>query len=326
MIRFATIGTNFVVEWFLKCAAQVEGLQYNGTYSRNIEKAEKFAKEHNGNLIFGNLEELAKSKDVDAVYIASPNSLHYEQARLMIKNKKHVMIEKTITSNLRELNELCRLAKENNVVIMEAMRSVYSPGFLAIKDAMKKIEPVRRVEFQYCQYSSRYDKYKNGIIENAFNPSFSNGALMDIGVYCVHPLVKLFGLPDEIKATATMLPDRIDGQGTITCAYDGMIADISYSKITNGRLPSQIQGEKGTILIEDIPNPRKIKIIYNDGYEENIENIPCKDLNLEYEAEEWAKLINKGEFTDKHIKYSVMCIKVMDEARRQQNIVFPADK
>ena len=84
MIRFATIGTNFVVEWFLKCAAQVEGLQYNGTYSRNIEKAEKFAKEHNGNLIFGNLEELAKSKDVDAVYIASPNSLHYEQARLMI--------------------------------------------------------------------------------------------------------------------------------------------------------------------------------------------------------------------------------------------------
>ena len=84
----------------------------------SIEKAEKFAKEHNGNLIFGNLEELAKSKDVDAVYIASPNSLHYEQARLMIKNKKHVMIEKTITSNLRELNELCRLAKENNVVII----------------------------------------------------------------------------------------------------------------------------------------------------------------------------------------------------------------
>lgn len=112
------------------------------------------------------------------------------------------MIEKTITSNLRELNELCQLAKENNVVIMEAMRSVYSPGFLAIKDAMKKIEPVRRVEFQYCQYSFRYDKYKNGIIENAFNPSFSNGALMDIGVYCVHPLVKLFGLPDEIKATS----------------------------------------------------------------------------------------------------------------------------
>lgn len=109
---------------------------------------------------------------------------------------------------------------------------------------------------------------------------------------------KIIWLPDEIKATATMLPDSIDGQGTITCAYDGMIADISYSKITKEELPSQIQGEKGTILIEDIPNPRKIKIIYNDGYEENIENIPCKDLNLEYEAEEWAKLINKGEFTD----------------------------
>lgn len=326
MIRFATIGTNFVVEWFLKCTEQVEDLQYNGTYSRNIEKAEQFAKEHNGNLVFDDLEKLAKSKDIDAVYIASPNSLHYEQAKLMIKNNKHVLIEKTITSNLRELDELCQLAKENNVVIMEAMRSVHSPGFFAIKDAVKKIEPVRRVEFQYCQYSSRYDKYKNGIIENAFNPAFSNGALTDIGVYCVHPLVKLFGMPNEIKATATILPDSIDGQGTITCLYDGMIADISYSKITNGRIPSQIQGEKGTLLIEDIPNPRKIRIIYNDGHEEKIENIPQNDLNLEYEAWEWAELINKGGFNDKHIKYSIMCIKVMDEARRQQNIVFPADK
>ena len=70
---------------------------------------------------------------------------------------------------------------------------------------------------------------------------------------------------------------------------------------------------------------RTVSYTHLDVYKRQ-ENIPCKDLNLEYEAEEWAELINKGEFTDKHIKYSVMCIKVMDEARRQQNIVFPADK
>lgn len=324
MIRFATIGTNFVVEWFLKCAQEVENLVYNGTYSRNLGTAKKFAKEHNGNLVFDDLNALAKSQEIDAVYIASPNSLHYEQAKLMIEHKKHVLIEKTITSNKEELEHLIELAKENDVVIMEAMRPAYDPGFFAIKSAMEKVAPVRRATFQYCQYSSRYDKFKNGIVENAFNPKFSNGSLTDIGVYCVHPMVKLFGMPDSIHAIATVLPDSIDGQGTIILTYKDMLAEVMYSKITNSRLPSQIQGEKGAVIIEEIYNPRKVTIIYNDGTKESMD-IPDCELNLNYEAEEWARLINLGRFTDEHVKYSLMSLEVMDEARRQQQIVFPAD-
>lgn len=302
MIKFATIGTNFVVEWFLKCAQEVEDLVYNGTYSRSLEVAKEFAKKHNGNLVFDDLKELAQSQEIDAVYIASPNSLHYEQAKLMIEHKKHVLIEKTITSNQEELESLIELARENNVVIMEAMRPAYDPGLLAIKSAMEKVAPVRRATFQYCQYSSRYDKFKNGIIENAFNPKFSNGSLTDIGVYCVHPMVKLFGKPESIQATATILPDSIDGQGTIIFTYKDMLAEVLYSKITNSRLPSQIQGEKGAVIIEEIPNPRKITIIYNDGTKEKME-IPDCEMNLIYEAEEWARLIRSGKFTDEHIQY-----------------------
>lgn len=325
MIKFATIGTNFVVEWFLKCAQKVEDLVYNGTYSRSLEAGKEFAKKHNGNLVFDDLKELAQSQEIDAVYIASPNSLHYEQAKLMIEHKKHVLIEKTITSNQEELESLIELARENNVVIMEAMRPAYDPGLLAIKSAMEKVAPVRRATFQYCQYSSRYDKFKNGIIENAFNPKFSNGSLTDIGVYCVHPMVKLFGKPESIQATATILPDSIDGQGTITLTYKDMLAEVLYSKITNSRLPSQIQGEKGAVIIEEIPNPRKVTIIYNDGTKEKME-IPDCELNLTYEAEEWAKLIHLGKFTDEHVRYSLMSLQIMDEARRQQGIKFPADR
>ena len=325
MIRFATIGTNFVVEWFLKCTEKVEDLVYNGTYSRNYDKGEKFAKEHNGNLVFTDINELAKSPDIDGVYIASPNSLHYEQAKLMIQNKKHVLIEKTVTSNKKELESLIKLAKENDVVIMEAMCSAYDPGLMAIKKAMEKVAPVRRATFQYCQYSSRYDKFKNGIVENAFNPEFSNGSLTDIGVYCVHPIVKLFGRPDSINAIATILPDSIDGQGTIVCSYKDMLAEAIYSKITNSRLPSQIQGERGAVIIEEIPSPRKVSIIYNDGTKE-IMDVPDCESNLVYEAAEWARLIHIGKFTDEHIKYSLMSLEVMDEARRQQKIEFPADK
>lgn len=324
MINFATIGTNFVVDWFLDGTVKCKDLCYAGTYSRNFDKGTVFAKKHNGKKVYTDLEELADAEEIDAVYIASPNSLHYEQAKLMIEHGKHVLIEKTIASNVKELEKLIQLAKEHNVVIMEAMRNVHDPGFEAIRQAIKRVEPIRRVSFQYCQYSSRYDKFKNGIVENAFDKKFSNGSLTDIGVYCVHPLVKLFGSPKEILAFANILPGSIDGQGTIIAKYDDMLAELIYSKITNSKVPSQIQGEKGSIVIKDIPNPREVVIYYNDGTIENM-NIPKCTMNMEYEIMEWVRLIKIGEFTEEHIKYSMEALRVMDEARKQQNIVFPAD-
>ena len=112
MINFATIGTNFVVDWFLEAVEQCDNLCYVATYSRDKEKGEAFSKKHNGKMVFTDLNKLAKCDEIHAVYIASPNSLHYEQAKLLIENGKHVMIEKTITSNQKELEELNKIVKE----------------------------------------------------------------------------------------------------------------------------------------------------------------------------------------------------------------------
>ena len=85
---------------------------------------------------------------------------------------------------------------------------------------LQKLGKIRRVTFQMCQYSSRYDKFKNGIIENAFRPELSNGSLMDIGVYCVHPMVKILGKPDRVMASCVKLHNGVDGMGTILASYD----------------------------------------------------------------------------------------------------------
>lgn len=324
MIRYATIGTNFVVDWFVEASKECADLQYAGTYSRNIEKAKSFGEKYGSKMYFDDLSELAECEEIDAVYIASPTSEHYSQAMLMLKNGKHVLLEKPMASNAEEVNQLIDTAKENNVVLMEAMRSVFDEGFQEIEKAIDKIAPVRRVSFQYCQYSSRYDKFKKGIIENAFNPELSNGALMDIGVYCVHPLVRLFGMPKEIQSQAIILPDSIDGEGTIIAKYDDMLAEVVYSKISDSHVPSQIQGEKGTIIIKEIPSPRQVEIIYRDGSVEK-PAIKYTDNNMGYEAIEWAKMIQNKDYTDKHSRYSLMSLKVMDIARKQQGIIFPAD-
>ncbi|MBS7007812.1 Gfo/Idh/MocA family protein [Anaerostipes sp.] len=325
MVRFAVIGTNFVTDGLLEAGNWCKDFKLQAVYSRTLEKARDYGEKYGAEEYYDSLDELAKSDTVDAVYVASPNSLHAKQSIMMMKAGKHVLCEKTIASNSEELQEMLQASRENHVVLLEAMRSVFDPGFSAIKENLHKIRKVRRATFQYCQYSRRYDRYKEGIVENAFNPAFSNGALMDIGVYCVHPLVKLFGRPKEISASCLKLSNGVEAEGTIVCKYDDMLAELIYSKITNSALPSQIQGENGTMVITEIPDTTDISIVYKDGTKETVP-IEKKPNNMYYEIEEFIRLIQGGLPAELHNEASVMELQVMDEARKQNGIIFPADE
>ena len=133
MIRFATIGTSAIVDRFLEAAALCEGLVHTAVFSRKKETAKAFAKKHGAEFIYTDLKELAESSDIDAVYIASPNSCHCEQAVEMLKHGKHVLCEKPAASNAAELQRMRAAAENGQAVLLEAMRSVYDPGFQAIE-------------------------------------------------------------------------------------------------------------------------------------------------------------------------------------------------
>lgn len=246
MIRFGVVGTNWITDEFIRCAKLTKDFKLNAVYSRTEERAAEFAEKYSVEAIFTDLESMAKSNLIDAVYIASPNSYHACQAKIFLENKKHVLCEKPIASNLSELEEMVKSAKENQVLLMEAMTSAFLPNFKIIKDNLFKIGKVRRYFGSYCQYSSRYDKYKLGENPNTFNPEFSNGSLMDIGIYCLYPLIHLFGKPNDIYANGVILKSGVDGEGELILNYDNMDAIIIHSKISNSYLQSEIQGEEGT--------------------------------------------------------------------------------
>lgn len=325
MIKFAVIGTNFITKRFLEAASSIGEFKLTAVYSRSITKAKEFADEYGAELVFDSLEDLALCKEVDAVYIASPNSFHFQQSMLMLNHKKHVLCEKPITSNSAELELMLTAAKENQVVLLEAMRPAYDPAIYLVQDNLYKLGTIRRAFFTYCQYSSRYDKFKKGIIENAFDPKFSNGAIMDIGVYVIHIMAKLFGNPDSITASGITIAPNLNGAGTIVASYKNMEANLTFSKITDSKLPSEIQGENGVMLIEDAPNPKKITIIYRDG---KIEEIPIKkqDNTMYYELEYFIGLIHLDEDVISYNQHSTIQMKIMDEARNQMGITFLADK
>ncbi|KMJ59532.1 oxidoreductase [Bacillus sp. LL01] len=326
MIRFGIIGTNWITESFIDAAQELEDFSLAAVYSRKEETAKEFASNYEITATYTNLEEFAKSDEIDAVYIASPNSMHAQQAIVCMNQGKHVICEKPIASNTKELLEMRAASDRNSVVLMEAMKTTLLPNFLAVKENLHKIGKIRRYNASYCQYSSRYDKYKDGIILNAFKPEFSNGALMDIGIYTIYPMVALFGKPNGLQANSYILESGVDGQGSILFNFDGMEATVTYSKIANSYLPSEIQGEEGTIIIDKIHTPENVLIKYKDGSEEKI-TVSQNTKSMFYEAEEFIRIIKSGETESSinSLKNSLTTMGLIEEARSQIGLIYPAD-
>lgn len=323
-MRYGIIGSGKITESFLEAASRVPGFALTAVYSRSLERARERAARCGARYAFDDLSDLASCEAVDAVYIASPNCFHCAQSLLMLSRGKHVLCEKPAASNGRELSLMLDTAKQNNVILLEAVRNVLSPSLGIIQSQLPKLGVIRRVSLVYNQYSSRYDRFRQGIVDNAFDPSLSNGALMDIGVYCIALLIALFGEPRAISSHGVRLQNGIDGQGAILAQYEGMIAELSYSKISDAALPSVIQGEEGSLILPHITVGKTVELRLRSG---EAEIIPCEPLdnNITHEIEAFERFAQEGTGHEHYNLISWQTMSMLDEARRQQHIVFPAD-
>lgn len=326
-VRFGIVGTNWITERFIQAAMETDQFVLAAVYSRTEEKGAEFASKYDPQpAVYTDLSEMASSEGIDAVYIASPNSFHAEQAILCMKHGKHVLCEKPLASNTAEVKRMIDVAHENDVLLMEALKSTLMPNFKAVKDNLYKLGRIRRYFAGYCQYSSRYDAYKQGTVLNAFNPVFSNGSLMDLGVYCIYPMVALFGKPEEVKAEGILLSSGVDGEGSMVIRYPKMDAVIMHSKISDSYLPAEIQGENGTMIIDKINQPYDVKIHYRDGTIENITQTQTNE-SMYYEVKEFIELLETGKRDSvvNSLETSLIVAQIAEEARRQIGLRFPAD-
>lgn len=323
MIRFAIIGTNWITHRFCQAAHETGKLQLVAVYSRCLGKARDFASQYQVTDVYDNLERMAKNPAIDAVYVASPNSLHAPQAELFMKQGKHVIGEKPLASNSSEVEKLIATAKANNVVLFEAMKTCYLPNFEACKKALPSLGKLRRAHLTFCQYSSRYQKYLNGENPNTFNPAFSNGSIMDIGIYPLSFALALFGEPASIHATGSLLDSGVDAHGSLTLSYGEFEVLITHSKVCDGFAMSEIQGEEGALLIEHISDCDKV--IFAKKGEPQIDLTEHQFENsMQYEASVFADLVNNNQIEHSGLERAKRVSEVLTEARKQLGVVFPA--
>jgi predicted dehydrogenase len=324
MIRFAVVGTNWITERFIDAAHESGKMRLTAIYSRKLEQAQAFGANYPVEHFFDSLEALAQSDVIDAVYIASPNSLHCQQSLLFLSHKKHVICEKPLASNLREVEQLVACAREHQVVLFEAFKSAHLPNFLILQQALPRIGKLRKAFINYCQYSSRYPRYLAGENPNTFNPQFSNGSIMDIGYYCVASTVALFGAPQSVLASATLLDTGVDAHGSVCLNYGDFDVVISHSKVSNSDIPSEIQGEEGTLVIEKISEAQGV-VLTPRGENSQVLTQPQHINTMLYEAQVFAELVEKQQVEHEGLENSLIVASLLTEIRRQTGVVFPAD-
>ena len=334
-VRFGVVGTNNITDWVIAGGRQDERFELTAVCSRTAERAEEFAAKHGIPHTFTSLEEMAGSNVVDAIYIATPNCCHAEQAILCMNHGKHVLCEKPFASNAKEVRNMIEAAQRNNVTLMEAMISTFNPNFIIAKEHLDKLGTIRRYFASYCQYSSRYDKFKEGVILNAFKPELSNGAVMDIGIYTIYPMVALFGRPKSVEAQGVVLSSGVDGQGAVNFGYEGMNATVLYSKIANSFLPTEIEGEAGNLIIDQIHIANKVDFVprvptgQGQAQKDTREHIGTElDYSVYYyEMKEFIDLVLEGrkESSVNTWDNSLATIEIIDEIRRQLGVTYPAD-
>ncbi len=343
-LRFATVGTSGITGQFLDALADVGDVEYVAAYSRDVGKARAFGEPRGARRFFGDLSELAACDEVDAVYVASPNALHAPQAKRLIEAGKHVLVEKSFASNEREAKEVFDRAREQGVVAMEAMRNIHVNTFGAIRDQLGRLGQVRLVDIGFSKVTSRMARFLAGERVNIFDPRLAAGALMDIGVYCVAPAVALFGRPETIKAVGVTSavpgaeegdPCRsIDLSGIVVLGYADKAVSLTYGKVSDDQLSCQVQGEKGTLVWDQASCPENLRYFAHEdkGMVYRVEKPegeridvapPARDMACEIRdfRDAVAGALDAGFFE----QATLDGLHVMDEARRQMGVVFPAD-
>ncbi|MEM6051478.1 Gfo/Idh/MocA family oxidoreductase [Erwinia sp. P7711] len=324
MIRFAVVGTNWITRQFVDAAHETGKMKLTAVYSRSLEQAQAFSKDYPVEHLFTSLEQMAQSEATDAVYIASPNALHCQQALLFLQHKKHVICEKPLASNLREVEAMIACARDNQVVLFEAFKTASLPNFLILQQALPKVGKLRKALLNYCQYSSRYQRYLDGENPNTFNPAWSNGSIMDIGYYCLATAVSLWGEPDRVTATASLLESGVDAHGTVLMEYGDFDVTLLHSKVSQSVVPSEIQGEQGSLVIEQVSECQRVSFMPRGAKSQDL-SYPQHINTMLYEAETFARLVETNEIDHAGLATSRTTAKLLTEIRRQTGVVFPAD-
>lgn len=333
-MRVGIIGAGMIVSEFLTFAPNIEGLEITAICAtpQGEEKVKRLCESYNISSYYIDADDMLKDEMVDVVYIAVPNHLHYYFCKKAIIANKHVICEKPFTSNLKGLEHLVFLAKEKNVILLEAVSTLYLPNTLQIKQTLKELGNIKIISANYSQYSSRYDAFKNGNILPAFNPNMSGGALIDLNIYNINFVVYLFGRPNHINYQAN-IEKGIDTSGVLTLDYGTFKCVCIGAKDCKAPTNTTIQGDKGCINISTPVNRLEgYTVLLNNENITKQSTVSIYDYNqgkhrMYHEFVAFKEMIDDNKYKEARemLEVSLVTMEIQTMARKNAGIIFASD-
>ena len=294
MLKLGIIGTGAISHHFIEAAHASGQYQLATVYSRNLETAEQFARRYSNVQLFDQLDVFLMSS-FDVVYIASPNSLHYSQAKTALLSDKHVILEKPAVIKPEEWKDLVQTAQDNQRFIFEAARNYHEDAFATIKNFLVN-KQILGADFNYAKYSSKMPNLLAGDTPNVFSDRFAGGALMDLGIYPIYAAVRLFGKPTHATYQAQKLDNSIDLNGDGMLYYPDYQVHIKAGKNITSNLPCEIYTTDGTLTLNTIEHVQSATFTDHQGNEVQLP-IQQAPHTMTEEVAAFANMIKQAELT-----------------------------
>ena len=324
-IRFGIVGTGEIAHRFANAIKNVENAELVAVASRTQENAEKFGDEFGIPVRFGSYEKMAESDVIDAAYIAVPHSGHIGCSCLMMKNGKHVLCEKPMAVNTREAEEMFRCAKENGVLLMEAMWARLVPGTIKMLQLIEEgvLGDILGVEGKFC-----YTMDEEEMGHHVFRSENGGGSLLDVGVYGLN--FASWYLGKDVEAINAQ-SDFYNGVDSHTCAIlkykNGAIADLSSAILLRKPNEGYVYGSKGYAHLRRFYAPQEIDIYLNNGETMSIPT-PYAGNGFEEQISHFSECVINGLDESPVVTHeqTLYITKQMDEIRKMTGILYPQDK
>ncbi|MGM0303317.1 hypothetical protein IGI66_002982 [Enterococcus sp. AZ048] len=328
-MKVGLLGAGMIVHDLLSFANDVKGMELEAICATPAEETviQKLAEEHGIKKSYTDFDEMLGNPAIDTIYVGVPNHLHYIFTKKSLMANKNVICEKPFTSNYLEAVELANLAEERNLITLEAVSTRFLPNVLKIKELLPSLGEIKIVSANYSQYSSRYDGFKQGVIQPAFDPEKSGGALMDLNIYNINLMVTLFGATNKVNYQAN-IQRGIDTSGILNMDYGDFKAVCIAAKDCKAPIVTSIQGDKGCIVIRDSANVvAKFKVLMNDSATEQVFELNQDKHRMYHEFIAFCDIIDNRKVSVARdlMEITLETMKIQTQARKTVDVVFPAD-
>lgn len=320
-LNWATLGCGVIANQLAQ-AMQAKGRKLYSVANRTRQKAVDFAEKYGIEKVYDNIDEVFEDENVDIIYISTPHNTHIEYLRKALKSGKNVICEKSITLNSRELDEAISLAKENDVVLAEAMTIYHMPIYKKLNEIINsgKLGELKLIQMNFGSYKP-YD-----MNNRFFNRNLAGGAMLDIGVYAIS-FVRWFmsSKPHKITSQVKYAPTGVDEQVSILLQNkEDEMASIILSLHAKQPKRGTISFDKGYVEIFEYPRGDEAVITYTDTGETETITFGETAKALEYEIEDMENAVQNGE--DMHLSFTKDVMDIMTFIRNEWGMYYPEEE